>query len=442
MHPLLAGIMRNNVTDAQSLLCDIQDYYTDGDNGLVSMSKLLRMKNINKPDNRIHVLLLGDSSSGKSSFVNFYCSDPDSATPYEHILETGVRSTTQTLTFVEKAEKRGTLDADSSMQHSQTARDLVNAVGDPRLRRYVVTELVPSNARCFDNIIFADTPGMLLSNAEQPFDVHRTLHWLADEWSDLILCFLSFDANSHTLDLVGELCSTPAGQSKTHFLLNRVDQVHDDYDHISLVVQTTQNLAKVLPHRFNILTTFVPQLATKPRTHNSMPLVERIVSDTVSIHAQRCLRRFEKDIDKLNGAVDVALDWHSLSTIRRSKMRVLYLLFTSTILGVLIVSGLLLGSNRYPGLPTYLTKTLGVVIGFPPVRVWGSLASIATVALAGLIGSYLLTPKVSKHRASVLEEAGAQLDELAAIAAEMRHQFVTDKKRREAEALLDSSEGI
>ncbi len=423
-----------SLQNTQNLLKSVQDCYDNGNNGVAQIAKIIGKRTRPRPTEKIHVLLLGDSSSGKSSFVNYYCSKPyDSANPkdMDHILETGVRSTTQTLTFIESAPCRETLNAASSLQHCPGLHTMVNAVDDPRLERYISTELVVSTERSFPNIVFADTPGLLLSNAEQPFDVHRTLKYLAEEWSDLILCFLSFDTNSHTIDLISNLCRSSAGQRKTHFLLNRTDQVHDDFDHISLVVQTTQNLASVLDHRFNVYTTFVPQLATNHRTHNAISVVERVIDRTVREHSQRCLSQLEADIDRLTDAADAELGVHAVGERRRAawaRVRGVVLL-----VGVLVVAlGVFLAAVHLKTLP------IGALPGWAAGgvgRVLGLSRSIQIYTAAGVTGllglavgvSCLAAPAVaSKVRLSRLDWAVESLSEHQATTESLRRGLVSD----------------
>ena len=80
---------------------------SDGSVGLLSIAAdpLLQMK-IYKPRKKVNVMLIGNHSAGKSSFINWYIG--------ESVQTTGVAIETRGFTFVTSGRKRDTLKGDAT----------------------------------------------------------------------------------------------------------------------------------------------------------------------------------------------------------------------------------------------------------------------------------------------------------------------------------------
>lgn len=88
------------VTLNEKILKECHDLYTERERGLISIAGGLGL-NLLAPRKKITILLLGNHSAGKSSFINWYVE--------EHVQKTGVAIETQGFTFVTSGKKRESL---------------------------------------------------------------------------------------------------------------------------------------------------------------------------------------------------------------------------------------------------------------------------------------------------------------------------------------------
>ena len=102
------------LTSQERILKRIHELYekglnpgSDGSVGLLSIAAdpLLQMK-IYKPRKKVNVMLIGNHSAGKSSFINWYIG--------ESVQTTGVAIETRGFTFVTSGRKRDTLKGDAT----------------------------------------------------------------------------------------------------------------------------------------------------------------------------------------------------------------------------------------------------------------------------------------------------------------------------------------
>ncbi|KAL8571530.1 hypothetical protein ACOMHN_056825 [Nucella lapillus] len=80
--------------------------YIDPENGLVKVAESLGLSLL-APRKKITVLLIGNHSAGKSSFINWYVE--------EHVQRTGVAIETQGFTFVTSGRKRESLTGNATL---------------------------------------------------------------------------------------------------------------------------------------------------------------------------------------------------------------------------------------------------------------------------------------------------------------------------------------
>jgi ribosome biogenesis GTPase A len=56
----------------EKIIKAIHELYTDKDRGLETIAKAVNLKDVTAPRKKITVLIIGNHSSGKSSFINWY----------------------------------------------------------------------------------------------------------------------------------------------------------------------------------------------------------------------------------------------------------------------------------------------------------------------------------------------------------------------------------
>lgn len=218
------------------------------------------------------VLLLGNHSSGKSSFINFVLGRP--------VQQTGVAPTDDCFTVIAP----GTADAD---------RDGPSFVGDPDfgfspLRAFGPgllnhVQLKVRSGLAVDGLMLIDSPGMIDSpqtatraaalfggDAASPllrapptdrgYEFLGVVRWLAER-ADVVLLFFDPDKPGTTGETLECLTGALSGVNhKLHIILNKVDRFEQIHDFARAYGSLCWNLAKVIPRKDlpRIYTMFLP----------------------------------------------------------------------------------------------------------------------------------------------------------------------------------------
>jgi len=156
----------------EKILKECHSVYTDPDSGLVKIAENLKL-HLLAPRKKITVLLIGNHSAGKSSFINWYIE--------EHVQKTGVAIETQGFTFVTSGRKRESLTGNATLHlypHFEPLRQIDNVTD------YMTTEIVTSKQKKFSLVTFVDTPGLVDGDMKYPFDVNDAILWLGSVQED------------------------------------------------------------------------------------------------------------------------------------------------------------------------------------------------------------------------------------------------------------------
>jgi hypothetical protein len=202
----------------ERILRDIHNLYTDAKDGLVHIAREVNLELI-APRKKINVLLIGNHSAGKSSFINWYIE--------ESVQRTGVAIETQGFTLITSGKKRESLLGNATIHLYPQLKAIGNI---EHTLEYVGTEITTSKQKQFSLITFIDTPGLVDGDMKYPFDVDRAIEWFGDI-SDLI--FVYFDPIGQalckrTLNLVEKL--NEGHGNKIHFFLSKADEAGSDTD--------------------------------------------------------------------------------------------------------------------------------------------------------------------------------------------------------------------
>lgn len=132
----------------EKILNECYNLYADPREGLLSIANQLGIR-LTAPHRKINILLIGNHSAGKSSFINWYIDD--------QIQKTGVAITTQEFTLVtsglktrESLSGNATLKLFPELNNLKKIKDCVE---------YVNTEVSTSKQNQFSLLNFIDTPG-------------------------------------------------------------------------------------------------------------------------------------------------------------------------------------------------------------------------------------------------------------------------------------------
>merc|ERR1712156_1212322 len=90
----------------ERILKECHGLYTDNEHGLVTIADSLGLKLL-PPRKKITIMLIGNHSAGKSSFINWYIE--------EHVQRTGVAIETQGFSFVTSGRRRESLTGNATL---------------------------------------------------------------------------------------------------------------------------------------------------------------------------------------------------------------------------------------------------------------------------------------------------------------------------------------
>ncbi|KAG8140367.1 hypothetical protein E2320_003063 [Naja naja] len=234
----------------ERVLWEAHSLYVHPCHGLVSIGEGLGLTLL-PPRRRVTVMVMGNHSAGKSSFINWYVE--------EHIQRTGVAIETQGFTFITSGKKRESLTGNATLHLYPHFQILQNFKGVPE---YLSTEICTSKQKQFPLITFLDTPGLVDGDMKYPFDVEGALIWFG-QLCDLILVF--FDPMGQalckrTLNIVEKINEEHG--DKLHFYLSKADEAGSEGDrqpsrcvnHIEAVCHTIEKtISQTVQHTLNAL---------------------------------------------------------------------------------------------------------------------------------------------------------------------------------------------
>uniref|UniRef100_A0A8C7PL72 Si:dkey-98f17.5 n=1 Tax=Oncorhynchus mykiss TaxID=8022 RepID=A0A8C7PL72_ONCMY len=211
-------------TPSERILRECHNLYIDSENGLVKISSRLGLRLL-PPRKKIIVMIMGNHSAGKSSFINWYVE--------EHIQKTGVAIETQGFTFITSGRKRESLTGNATLHLYPHFRPLLEFKG---VTDYLSAEISTSKQKKFSLVTFVDTPGLVDGDMVYPFDVNRAITSFGEQ-ADLVFVF--FDPMGQalckrTLNIVEKLSDKVA--DKLRFYLSKADEAGRETDRQNTLV--------------------------------------------------------------------------------------------------------------------------------------------------------------------------------------------------------------
>ena len=146
--------------------------------GLMAISHKLGISCI-APRRKINVMIVGNHSAGKSSYINWYIG--------EHVQSTAVAIETQGFTFCTSGKKRDTLKGQATLQLFPHLKLELERFA-PSIYNGLQTEVSTSKERAFSLITFIDTPGLVDGSFQYLFPVEDAILAVAKH-TDLIYIF-------------------------------------------------------------------------------------------------------------------------------------------------------------------------------------------------------------------------------------------------------------
>ncbi|KAM9822486.1 uncharacterized protein ACBT44_007646 [Syngnathus typhle] len=273
---------------SERILKECHNLYVDSENGLVKIASSLGVRLL-PPRKKIIVMIMGNHSAGKSSFINWYVE--------EHIQKTGVAIETQGFTFITSGRKRESLTGNATLHLYPHFRPLLEFKG---VLDYLSAEISTSKQKKFSLVTFVDTPGLVDGDMIYPFNVNSAITWLGEQ-SDLVFVF--FDPMGQalckrTLNIVEKL-SEKCGE-KMRFYLSKADEAGRETDRQRVMMQIVQELCRrpgLNKCGFEMPTIYIPNPQKPSRCVNQIDGVCQTIEKTINQAVQRTLDQLEKDCD-------------------------------------------------------------------------------------------------------------------------------------------------
>ncbi|XP_067684909.1 uncharacterized protein [Haliotis asinina] len=332
----------------ERILKECHTLYIDPENGLVKIAESLGLSFL-APRKKITVLLIGNHSAGKSSFINWYVE--------EHVQKTGVAIETQGFTFITSGRKRESLTGNATLHlypHFDPLREIEGVID------YLTTEISTSKQKKFSLVTFVDTPGLVDGDMKYPFDVNKSILWLGD-LADLIFVFFDPIGQAlckRTLNIVEKLNDKHADRMK--FYLSKADEAGHESDRQRVMMQIVQELCKrpgLNRTGFDMPTIYIPSMNQKTsRCANQIEEVCKEVEKTINQTIQNTLNALERDCDHIAQIVEEKLQDDSVK--RSNNMRARVRGFCFSLFGMLMPL-LLLATFLISTSPKTLSQFLG-----------------------------------------------------------------------------------
>ncbi|XP_058491533.1 uncharacterized protein si:dkey-98f17.5 [Solea solea] len=286
-------------TPSERILKECHGLYVDNENGLVKIASSLGLR-ILPPRKKIIVMIMGNHSAGKSSFINWYVE--------EHIQKTGVAIETQGFTFITSGRKRESLTGNATLHLYPHFRPLLEFKG---VTDYLSAEISTSKQKKFSLVTFVDTPGLVDGDMIYPFDVNCAITWLGEQ-ADLIFVF--FDPMGQalckrTLNIVERL-SEKCGD-KLMFYLSKADEAGKETDRQRVMMQIVQELCRrpgLNKCGFEMPTIYIPNPQKPSRCVNQIDGVCQTIEKTINQAVQKTLNQLEKDCDLICSTIHGKLE--------------------------------------------------------------------------------------------------------------------------------------
>lgn len=301
-----------------------------------------RVRAIRAPNDCISVLLLGNHSAGKSSFINWYVG--------EKVQTTSVAMETAGVTLVRRGKKRTQWRGKMTLGNFPGLERLSRL---PGLCDHIVTEFSTSEKNAFRSLELIDTPGLVDGNVRYPFDVDAAIDELAKEAS-LVIVFLDPIGKAlvrRCMKAVERLSTLH--HSKMHYVLSKMDTVTDAHDRQTVVSQVAQELQSRVTgtHALKILQIYLPDKAgegvglkskqekTRSDAPNQLEDVVELFRRTVDTRAQEVVVKALDDCKALKDLGEKVLLCNHAHNSHNRAVKALQVLLWLLLLGVVVTGG-------------------------------------------------------------------------------------------------------
>ncbi|KAG7392654.1 EH domain-containing protein 1 [Phytophthora pseudosyringae] len=214
------------------------------------------------PVNLPMVLVLGNHSSGKSTFINHMLG--------QRVQKTGRAPTDCTFTVLAGGAREERLDGAALVRHAQYGfGDVQRLFGRDFVSQVELKVVAGSQLLDEGGLVVVDSPGMIdppgtsldRTDEDRGYDFKRVVQWFADR-ADVILVMFDPDKPGTTFETLDVLTNSLQGMSsKVLLILNKVDDFQTVHDFARAYGALCWNLSKVIGRKDLpfIYTMYVPQ---------------------------------------------------------------------------------------------------------------------------------------------------------------------------------------
>ncbi|XP_046386834.1 uncharacterized protein LOC124156358 isoform X2 [Ischnura elegans] len=289
------------ISTNEKILRECATLYSDPERGLIKVAEQFELTLV-APRKKIVIMLIGNHSAGKSSFINWYIE--------EHIQRTGVAIETKGFTIVTSGKKRDSLLGNATLHLFPHFKPIGQFKG---VVDFLTTEISTSKQKKFSLVSFVDTPGLVDGDLSYPFDVQGALQWLG-ALADLVFVFFDPIGQAlckRTLNVVEALNDKHA--EKMRFYLSKADEAGTESDRQKVMMQIVQELCKrpsLNCTAFDMPAIYIPDIYKDKQAvkcDNQIGEVIKDIEQTINHTIQNTLDTLEKDCDHITELLDKRL---------------------------------------------------------------------------------------------------------------------------------------
>ncbi|WP_144055605.1 dynamin family protein [Octadecabacter antarcticus] len=270
----------------------IREFYSDPLDPLAKQFMFRRPPTIGELRRPPQVLMLGNHSSGKSTFVNHLLG--------MEVQKTGVAPTDDNFTIITYGPHETDRDGPSVVSNPDLPYEGLRHFGD-QLVSHIRLKLQPADL--LRTVTLIDSPGMIDEAKEENgrgFDFPGVVRWFADR-ADLVMIFFDPDkpgTTGETLQVFKE--SLNGIDHKLLIVLNKMDQCQNLHDFARAYGALCWNLGKVIPRKDlpMIYNTFVP-LEGKPKSELPLEDFDKARNDLINELRRAPTRRMDNQITQM-----------------------------------------------------------------------------------------------------------------------------------------------
>lgn len=276
---------------------------------------------ITRPSKKANVLIIGNHSAGKSSFINWYIG--------ERIQSTGIAIETSHFTMVTHGEKAIELSTEGTLSMYPFLREIMSRSDKTTYGTFFAnlnTKISSKKERKFDKIDFIDTPGLTDGNVRYNCDIIEMMKWVS-EFVDLILVFLDPVGQAlcmKTMEMIEFLNSKYSRKLK--ICLSKVDQIENEEDFAKLNLQIYSEIsARTQAMNIEIIPFSITKDFNKPT--NKIQAVIDAVENTAKFKSLRNIEILTNDCYFIQNHVERLKAFNTSTSNNYQILRILQLLF-------------------------------------------------------------------------------------------------------------------